>query len=98
MSGIIVKAIQTERSQLLQERRNQFTFIVSDKANKIQIAKAIEDMYNVEVESVNTMRYGGGKKKAKYTTKGISYERNPNFKKAIITLAEGDVIDLYSAI
>lgn len=83
---------------MLQDRRNQYGFIVADSANKLQIAQAINDIYGVEVESVNTMRYGGGKKKMKYTTKGISYERNKTFKKAVVTLAEGDVIDFYSAI
>lgn len=83
---------------MLQERRNQYSFIVEDSANKIEIAKAVAEMYKVEVEAVNTMRYGGGKKKMKNTTKGISYERNKTYKKAIVTLAAGDEIDFYSAI
>ncbi|MDC3336738.1 50S ribosomal protein L23 [Flavobacteriales bacterium] len=97
--SIIVKPIaQSEKAHMLQERRNQYSFIVEDSANKIEIAKAVAEMYKVEVEAVNTMRYGGGKKKMKNTTKGISYERNKTYKKAVVTLAAGDEIDFYSAI
>lgn len=97
--SIIVKPIaQSEKAHMLQERRNQYSFIVEDSANKIEIAKAVADTYKVEVEAVNTMRYGGGKKKMKNTTKGISYERNKTYKKAVVTLADGDEIDFYSAI
>ena len=95
--SIIVKPIaQSEKAHMLQERRNQYSFIVEDSANKIEIAKAVAEMYKVEVEAVNTMRYGGGK--MKNTTKGISYERNKTYKKAVVTLAAGDEIDFYSAI
>ena len=67
--SIIVKPIaQSEKAHMLQERRNQYSFIVEDSANKIEIAKAVAEMYKVEVEAVNTMRYGGGKKKMKNTT------------------------------
>ena len=73
--SIIVKPIaQSEKAHMLQERRNQYSFVVEDGANKIEIAKAVSDLYNVEVESVNTMRYGGGKKKMKHTTKGTNGE------------------------
>ena len=98
MENIIVKPIQSEKADMLVERRNQYSFVVSDKANKVQIKQAIKAIYKVDVETVNTMRYGGGKKKQKYTTKGISYERNTIYKKAIITVAEGDAIDIFSAI
>ena len=98
MSIIVKPVAQSEKAHMLQDRRNQYTFIVADEANKLQIAKAVADLYNVEVEAVNTMRYGGGKKKMKYTTKGVSYERNKIYKKAVVTLAEGDVIDFYSAV
>ena len=98
MSLIVKPIAQSEKAHMLQERRNQYSFVVEDGANKIEIAKAVSDLYNVEVESVNTMRYGGGKKKMKHTTKGISFERNKTYKKAVVTLAEGDEIDFYSAI
>ncbi len=98
MSIIVKPIVQSEKAALLQDRRNQYSFIVEDSANKIQIAKAVADLYNVEVEAVNTMRYGGGKKKMKYTTKGVSYERNKTYKKAVVTVAEGDEIDFFSAV
>lgn len=98
MSNIIVKPLQTEKSTMLQERRNQYGFIVAKSANKLEIKKAIEALYNVEVESVNTANYGGGKKKMKYTSKGVSYERNKMYKKAVVSLAEGDTIAIYDNI
>jgi large subunit ribosomal protein L23 len=98
MSIIVKPIVQSEKAVMLQEKRNQYSFIVAENANKIEIAEAVAEIYSVEVESVNTMKYGGGKKKMKYTTKGVSYERNKTFKKAIVTLNEGDVIDFYSAI
>ena len=98
MSIIVNPIAQSEKAHMLQERRNQYSFVVADDANKIEIAKAVADLYKVEVESVNTMRCGGGKKKMKNTTKGISFERNKTYKKAVVTLAEGDEIDFYSAI
>ncbi len=98
MQDIIKRPVLTEKSNLLSEKNNAYTFIVDKKANKIEIKKAIEKLYNVAVDSVNTMNYGGGKKKMKQTSRGISYQRNPLYKKAIVTVAEGDVIDLYENI
>ena len=77
---------------------NKQPTVVEKTANKVEIAKAIEEMYKVDVESVNTMNYGGGKAKAKYTNKGVSQQRIPAYKKAIVTLAEGDSIDFFSGI
>ena len=76
---------------------NRYGFLVEKKANKIQIRKAIEEIYGVTVESVNTMRYGG-KKKSRFTKSGILSGRTDSYKKAIITLVEGDQIDFYSNI
>ena len=66
--------------------------------DNIEIKAAIEKMYGVAVESVNTMNYGGGTAKMKYTTKGVAYERKKVYKKAVITVASGDYIDFYSSI
>ncbi len=98
MKGIIHKPILTEKMTVLGEKLNRYGFIVDKKANKIEIKNAIEKLYGVAVDSVNTMNYGGGKKKMKYTSKGVVFQRNAAYKKAIITLAEGDVIDLYENI
>ncbi len=79
------------------EDYNRYGFLVEKKANKIQIRKAVEEIYGVTVESVNTMRYGG-KKKSRFTKSGILAGRTDSYKKAIITLVEGDQIDFYSNI
>lgn len=94
---IILKPIVTEKMTTQSENFNRFGFVVSKKANKIQIKKAIEEMYGVTVESVNTMRYGG-KRKSRFTRTGIVTGKTGSFKKAIVTLAEGDTIDFYSNI
>lgn len=94
---IILKPIVTEKMTTQGENFNRFGFVVSKKANKIQIKKAIEEMYGVTVESVNTMRYGG-KRKSRFTRTGIVTGKTGSFKKAIVTLAEGDTIDFYSNI
>jgi len=94
---IILKPIVTEKMTTQSENFNRFGFVVSKKANKIQIKKAIEEMYGVTVESVNTMRYGG-KRKSRYTRTGIVTGKTGSLKKAIVTLVEGDTIDFYSNI
>jgi len=94
---IILKPILTEKMTTQSENFNRFGFVVSKKANKIQIKKAIEEMYGVTVESVNTMRYGG-KRKSRYTRTGIVTGKTGSLKKAIVTLVEGDTIDFYSNI
>ena len=72
-------------------------FIVNKKSNKIQIKTAIESLYDVEVVAVNTMNYGG-KTKSRATKSGYIPGRTKAFKKAIVTLAEGQSIDFYSNI
>ncbi|GAA0876597.1 50S ribosomal protein L23 [Wandonia haliotis] len=98
MSTIIKKPIITEKATLDSELNNRFAFVVDRKANKIEIKKAIEKMYGVTVESVRTLTYGGGKPSVKYTNRGIVEQRNSVWKKAIVTVAEGETIDLYSNI
>lgn len=98
MANVIIKPIITEKVNGLTEKLNKYGFVVDKSADKDEIKAAIERTYGVTVEAVNTMRYGGGKAKMRYTTKGVAYERKKLWKKAIITVAEGDVIDLYSGI
>jgi large subunit ribosomal protein L23 len=76
---------------------NRYGFVVDKNANKLQIKKAVEDLYNVKVSEVNTMRYAG-KRKQRYTKSGISLGKTASFKKAVVTLAEGETIDFYSNI
>lgn len=94
---ILIKPIVTEKMNSMGEDLNRYGFIVHKDANKIQIKQAVEKMYSVSVESVNTMRYGG-KAKSRYTKSGMITGKSKSFKKAIITLAEGEVIDFYSNI
>lgn len=81
----------------LTEKLNRVGFIVEKSANKIEIKKAVEELYNVSVDEVNTMRYGG-KSRSRFTRGGVVRGRTSSYKKAIITLAKGDSIDFYSNI
>ena len=92
-----MKPIITEKMTGISEKTNRYGFIVKYSANKLEIKKAVEDLYNVQVKDVNTMRYSG-KKSSRYTKTGLLKGRTEAFKKAIITLAEGETIDLYSNI
>jgi len=94
---ILIKPIVTEKMTGQGEDLNRYGFVVHKNANKLQIKEAVEKTYNVSVESVNTMRYGG-KKSTRYTRSGILSGKTKSYKKAIITLAEGEVIDFYSNI
>ena len=78
------------------EKQNRFTFVVDKGANKIEIKKAVENMYGVQITKVRTMTYGGGKSSVKYTNKGIVEQPNNPWKKAIVTVAEGETIDLFN--
>ena len=93
---VLIKTVVTEKISDLNER-GQYGFIVDRRANKVEIRKAVEKMYGVNVESVNTMRYQG-KEKTRYTKTKIISGRTASFKKAIVTVAEGEVIDFYSGI
>ncbi|HRN40907.1 MAG TPA: 50S ribosomal protein L23 [Vicingus sp.] len=95
--SVIVKPVVTEKMTNLTEKLNRYGFIVDYKSNKIQVKKAVEEMYAVTVDSVNTMNYYG-KAKSRFTKAGLVSGRTNKFKKAIITLAEGDSIDFYSNI
>jgi len=91
--GIVIKPIITEKMTAVTEKfPNRYGFIVSKDANKVQIKNAIKELYGTEVVSVNTMNYLG-KSKSRF----ISGKENA-FKKAIVTLAEGETIDFYSNI
>lgn len=94
--SVLVKPLVTEKASSLNEK-GQYGFIVDKNANKIDIKNEVERMYGVTVESVNTMVYLG-KKKSRYTKSRVLTGRKPNFKKAIITVADGEVIDFYSEI
>ncbi|MCU4175818.1 50S ribosomal protein L23 [Carboxylicivirga sp. N1Y90] len=94
---VIIKPIVTEKMTEQGEKLNRYAFVVDKGANKLQIKDAVEELYNVSVAAVNTMVYAG-KEKSRYTKSGVIVGRTNSFKKAIITLAEGDQIDFYSNI
>jgi large subunit ribosomal protein L23 len=96
--GIIIKPIVTEKQTAVTEKMaNRVGFRVSPDANKLEIKAAIEEMYDVKVVKVNTMNYDG-KHKSRYTKSGVVSGKENAFKKAIVTLKEGDVIDFFKNI
>jgi large subunit ribosomal protein L23 len=94
---IIVRPVVPEKMNAQADGLKKYGFIVDKKANKVQIKKAVENLYGVTVESVNTMFYAG-KRKARFTKTGYVAGRRNAYKKAVITLREGDTIDFYSNI
>ncbi|GAB1446331.1 MAG: 50S ribosomal protein L23 [Cyclobacteriaceae bacterium] len=92
--SILKKPLVTEKVSALNEK-GKYGFLVDSDANKIEIKNAVEKMYGVNVAKVNTMNVMG-KYKSRYTKAGVLSGRMPNYKKAIITVAEGEVIDFYS--
>jgi len=95
--NIIIKPLVTEKMNAQGDKLGKFGFIVAKDANKLQIKTAVEKMYGVKVVTVNTYVYGGTLK-SRYTKTGIISGRTNSFKKAIVTLAEGEKIDFYSNI
>jgi large subunit ribosomal protein L23 len=94
---ILIKPLVTEKMTDQAERFNRYGFVVDRRATKPQIKRAVESLYNVTVDSVNTMVYGG-KMKSRYTKGGIITGKLVSYKKAIVTLAQGESIDFYSNI
>ena len=94
---ILIKPIVTEKMTKLGEDLNRYGFIVHRRANKIQIKQAVEQMYGVSVASVNTMTYAG-KSKSRFTKSGQITGKTKSFKKAVVTLTEGETIDFFSNI
>jgi large subunit ribosomal protein L23 len=94
---ILVKPIITEKMTTQTEKMNRYGFVVNIKANKLQIKEAVEKMYGVKVDSVNTQQYVG-KVKMRNTTRGLAIGRVNRHKKAIVTLKNGETIDFYASI
>ena len=92
---INITPIVTEKATAMSEGNNRYSFRVSPELNKYQIKDAIEKLYGVKVVGVSTMNYDG-KKKQRYTKSGLFRGKVAAFKKAIVTLAEGETIDFYS--
>lgn len=94
--NILIKPLVTEKITALNEK-GRYGFVVAKNANKVEIKKAVEKMYGVNVEDVNTM-VCPGKSKTRYTKSGIISGKTSSYKKAIVKLAEGEIIDFYSGI
>ncbi|MBQ1611704.1 MAG: 50S ribosomal protein L23 [Muribaculaceae bacterium] len=93
--NISIIPIVSEKANAISEGTNRFSFKVSPNANKDQIKSLVEKLYDVKVVGVSTMNYEG-KKKMRYTKRGIQRGKVAAFKKAIVTVAEGQTIDFYS--
>lgn len=94
---IIIKPIISEKAEKLSEKRGHYTFMVDKGANKVEIRKAVEKIYNVNVDSVNTLVVPG-KSKRRNTRGGMVQGRKPSYKKAIVTLVSGEEIDFFGDI
>ncbi len=97
MANVIVKPLLNEKTTALTDKENKYTFLVNPKANKVEIKKAIEKAYGVPVVAVNTIKHPG-KAKSRMTKTAIVTGRTNATKKAIITIAEGEVLDIYANI
>ena len=95
--SILIKPVVTEKATADSELNNRYTFLVNVKANKVEIKKTIEATYGVSVEKVRTMNYGPDRK-VRFTKTGIQNGKTNATKKAIVDVAEGDIIDFYSNI
>ena len=97
LSEVLIKPILTEKANGQQESLRRYAFKVNRRANKLEIKKAIEEFYGVNVVDVNTAVVPG-KNKTRFTKKGFVKGQKPAFKKAMVTVADGETIDLYSNI
>lgn len=97
LSEVLIKPVLSEKANAQSEKSNRYTFLVNRKANKLEIKKAVEEFYGISVKEVNTHTIAS-KKKQRFTTSGLLVGRKPAKKKAVVTVAEGDTIDLYSNI
>jgi len=95
LSEVIKKPIVTEKINKQTEKLNRYCFEVDRRANKLEIKKAVEEHYHVRVNDVNTLVVPA-KAKTRMTKDGIFSGRKPGYKKATVTVAEGETIDLYA--
>ncbi|MCJ7466832.1 MAG: 50S ribosomal protein L23 [Maribacter sp.] len=93
--SVLIKPIITEKMTADSELHNRYGFMVDPTANKIQIKLAVEAAYGVSVKKVRTMNYGPSRK-SRFTKTGVQHGKTNAIKKAIVDVAEGDIIDFYS--
>ena len=94
LSDVLLKPVLSEKVNKQTEKFNRYTFIVDRKANKLEIKKAVEEFYGIQVKEVNTLVMPS-KAKSRNTKAGIVTGRKPAKKKAIVTIVDGETIDLY---
>ena len=92
--NILIKPVITEKTDKMTKRGNQYCFVVSKDANKIEIKEAVEEMYGIEPTAVNTVVVPG-KTRTRYRGRVVMRGMKPAYKKAYVTLPEGDSIDFY---
>ena len=97
LAEVLVKPILTEKANAQQDKLRRYAFKVARKANKLEIKRAVEAVYGVTIVDVNTIVVPG-KNKTRYTKKGFVQGQKSAYKKALVTVAEGETIDLYSNI
>ena len=95
--AISITPIVTEKANKISEKLNRYTFRVSPEANKYQIKTLVEELYGVKVVRVNTILVRA-KNKSRWTKSGLLRGKTAEWKKALVTLAEGQTIDFYSNI
>lgn len=93
-SEVLIRPLVTEKVNQQMEKHNRYSFVVDKRANKLEIKEAVESFYNVRVENVHTLIVPA-KNRSRFTKTGFVTGRKPGYKKAIVTLAEGDDIDLF---
>jgi large subunit ribosomal protein L23 len=93
-SDVLIRPVLTEKATALSEKKGRYTFAVARKANKLEIKKAVEEFYGVSVAEVNTVIVPA-KKKSRFTKAGVLSGRKPSYKKAIVTVTEGETIDIF---
>jgi len=95
LSEVLVRPVVTEKVNRQMERNGRYTLVVGKSANKLEVKKAVEEFYGVKVADVNTIVVPA-KNKTRYTKAGFLSGRKPSYKKAVVTLAEGESIDLFA--
>lgn len=95
--NVIIKPMVTEKSTKSGEKLGRYAFRVQKDANKLEIKKAIEAAYSVQVADVNTV-VNVGKKKVRQTKQGMAVGMKPSYKKAYVTLKKGETIDFYGSV
>ena len=95
LADVLVRPVLTEKVNLQMEKAGRYTFEVDKRSNKLEIKKAVEEFYGVKVTDINTVIVPG-KNKTRYTKAGFLKGVKPSYKKAVVTLAEGESIDLFS--